>query len=276
MHLQEVFDTMTNIEKVKKKSVKKKDPLTYEEALQKIYEANRTIQEIGIFDFSHINYWRNGTSLEVGGEFLEKLKVYPLKGEKVNSLKNIKQWIRNTKINSYVSLGVGTGVFAITGSLIHLVAGVGFEYIYLTSFPLVLGGMVFSYYNGRLCDGITDNIFQRAIIKLFFSKKSKKKLENNREKFIKYKELEEPQKIFVELTRKELEKENVFNIINETAEENGGYVVLTEDGHFHRVSREKYEELNPQIPLEEQALKSSKLMKQIEIKMKAFNESETN
>ena len=267
---------MTNIEKVKNKSIKKKEPLTYEEALQKIYEANRTIQEIGIFDFSHINYWRNEASLEMGGEFLETVKFYPLKDEKVIMLERIKEWIHTTKINSYISLGMGTGVFAITGSLTHLVAGVGFEYIYLTSFPLVLGGIGFSYYNGRLCDGITDNIFQRAIIKLFFGKKSKKKLENNREKFMKYKELEEPQKIFLELTRKELEKENVFNIVNENAGENGGYVVLTEGGNFYRVPREKYEELNPQILLEEQALKSSKLMKQIEIKIKALNESETN
>lgn len=267
---------MSNIEKAQTQEIEKRAPLTYAEAMQKLYEAKRSIDKLSIFDYSCVHYWHHGTSLENGGEFAEVLKVYPLKGENVSTLLGIKQWVRKMRKSSRIMLGTGIGTSLITAIPVHLIANVGVEALALTLSSTIIGTAIYAYYNSRLYDGINQNIFQRAIVKMFFTKKSKKKLEANRQKFIEYKKLEEPLKAFIELTRKELERDNVFNIVNRNPSKTNGYVVLTEDGKLYKVSREEYEELNPKLLADKQLAKRDNLLEQLQIKMKAFEEAEMN
>lgn len=162
---------------------------------------------------------------------------------------------------------VSRGIFA----LVLVVIGAGciefaMEGISWTGFALfgLFGATVLhTCLNLKLYNGITDNIFKRAITKLFFRKESKEILEAHRQKFEEYKKLEEPLKLFIDITRNQLEKDKVF----ETLHKNGEYVFLLDNGKIFSLSEEEYRSRNPEIMAREFSDRHDKLMKKIETKM---------
>lgn len=128
---------------------------------------------------------------------------------------------------------------------------------------LLVGTILHTIFSSKLYNGITNNSFERAVIKLFFNKEAKMKLEDYRQKFEEYKKLEEPYRLVVELTRAQLEKDQVFK----TLHEGGYYAILNDEGEKVMLSDEEYKRRNPTIAEKKLSERHNKLMKQIEAKM---------
>lgn len=161
----------------------------------------------------------------------------------------------------------------ILGILLTVLDGIGASlYAPMVLMPLGIAGSIYS--KRLLYDGINENRFQRTIIKMFFGRKSKQKLKENRLEYSRYKELKKAFDILVELTRQELESENVFNIVNETLNKQGKHIVLEEGSNIRQLEFEEYAKNHPEVLEQKYEKSKEEIMEQIEFKLNKLKRQE--
>lgn len=250
-----------------------KQLLLYNEALIRVHQAEELLHHHDPDGDLTIHWWEPSVSSVVSRNFVAATKNYPLAKVEFDNNEEATAWEKANKDNSILSLGSAVVGSVLFGVLLTVLGGVETAfYAPMVCVPLGIAGSV--YYNSLFYDGVGENRLQRAIIKIFFGRKAKQKLEENKKDYSRYLELKEPFDVLVKLTRQELESENVFNIINEHLNAQGKHLILGEDGRFKEFELEEYEKVHPEI-LEQKHEKNKKdIMEQIELKFNRIKQQE--
>lgn len=248
-----------------------KQPLLYNEALIKIRQAEEFLHHHDPDGDLTIHWWKPSESSVISRNFVETTKNYPLAKVEFDSSEEVTEWEKANKSNSIFSLGSAVVGSMLFGGLLSVLGGTAF-YAPMVCIPLGIAGSI--YYNSLFYDGVGENRLQRAIIKMFFGRKAKQKLKENKLSYSRHLELKEPFDILVELTRQELESDNVFNIINEYLNTQGKHLILDENGRFKEFELEEYEKIHPEILEQKHEKSKHEIMEQIELKVNKLKQQE--
>lgn len=160
-----------------------------------------------------------GTSYDVdhGISSSEIEKVYPLGDWRTYHKENAR--FARQILATCIAIAIGTGIISVASGVWQATI---FGAIALA------GGLSFhTWMTYESYDGITDNLFQRIITKIFLNKDDKSMLVKHRKKYEDYKLLEKQYKLLVALTRQELEENGVFKVLHE----NGKNYGIDDDGY---------------------------------------------
>lgn len=217
-----------------KQEVEVKNPLTKEQAFERILTLEKEINEVRPYDPTIIHYFEGvgyDYTLNGGLKLVRTLPKFPL----LPKVQMTKEVIKKRKFFARYSWTMGA---VATGTLISLF---GMSALYFI--PVALGSFSSIFDTTRLYRGEKDNKLRSLLSSIFLGKKSKKIISNYVDNL---KELESSKESFgllMELVRKEIEADKLLEIVNESPDEKGNYIAMLDDGRFVRIPKEKYQKM---------------------------------
>lgn len=219
-----------------KQEIEVKKPLTRKQALKRIYKLDEEMTKTRTYNPDILNWHdRNGDdeerSLKGSWTLDASLPHFPL----LPMMRMTKSNLATRKKVSRYSWLIGT---AMTGTAISLF---GMSALYFI--PFAIGAFVSGFSTTRFYKGTKDNKLRWLLSSIFLGKKSRKAILGYREELEKFNSLREPFELLVELVRKEIEADNLLEIVNKKPDKNGYYIIMLDNGLLTKVTKEKYQKM---------------------------------
>lgn len=220
---------------------KKENALTYDKAMEQLYELERERKKHIDGDPSFISWWENpnkqqNLSLEDGCVFVGSTPAYPLLVataiiDKYNSTKLL---YRSTRIGSYLSFVAGASL----SSGLALITGLS----PLSFVPLAIGTALSLFFDSKFYDGSRKNIIRHTICSIFLSKKSKKAVAKHAEEVQQYNHMKEAFDIYFDLLVKKYDPDKLLKIVNGHCADTGKgeFIVFGKRHGLYNIPKEEY------------------------------------
>lgn len=215
-----------------KQELEIKNPLTREQALERIYQLEKEILKVKPVD-PDFAYWFNGTgddySLKgdhVFDAFLPKFPLIPDVEMTNSALVARKSSARYSWIAGVISTGALLSLFGISA------------YCFI---PVLVGAFVSGFQTTRFYDGSKNNKIRWILSSIFLGKKSRRSISSYMHKAEEFESLKESFELLSELVRQEIEMDNLLEIVNKEPDKNGNYITYLPTGKFVKINKEQYQ-----------------------------------
>lgn len=227
------------LEKVKtKQELEIKKPLTRGQALNRIYQLEKDISKVKPENPNFV-YWYNkagegDNDFSLKGNqlfdiFLPRFPLMPSVKITNSTLVARKSLARYSWVVGVISTGVSLSLFGISA------------YCFI---PFLLGAFVSGFYTTRFYDGSKNNKLRWILSSIFLGKKSRRSISSYMHKAEEFESLKESFELLSDLVRKEIEMDNLLEIVNEESDKDGNYITYLPTGKFVKINREKYQTIS--------------------------------
>lgn len=249
------------------KDVESKKPLTQEQAVQRLLTLESELRKVQYSNPNIMYWWYGGLdvakTLQSGAIYDSSAVVFPLMpAPKVGIVEDYNKCVKLVKRNSRYAFPVSLGAVTISTVTVALTP-LSLWFSIPTLVWLISGAIVGISSSLKLYDGSKKNKIRHFLASIFLTKKSKKIIEEHKEKVEKFEFLQPSYKDLVNLVRLEMERDNLLEIANESPDENGNYIIFLERGMLVKVKKEKYLEIknaNKPILTKEETLELTQKM----------------